>query len=368
MKHLIAYAVLLLLLLSCAGASHTYGAIPVGPPSPSDGANKISIDAGSAKRAASTPGKIGPTSMITFVFDDGYDTDYLVARAIFAQEGAVACSAITTDWINKPEYLTTAQIRGLSEAGWEIMSHTASHPNLKSLSSSAIDGELSHSKAALIALGLNVKNLVYPYNKSNEMVREIASKYYRSGRGGRNELNHGVENPFDLRSVSNRSHDAREMKGYIDRAYVEKSWLIIYHHQIDAKATLTDKRGSFHKGEQLLFSPSGAQGRHRRDVWFLTAGSLHFIPLAGLPQPGDRVTGTVSGSSARINRMVYDQRTDIAELIRYIHALYPDMRIVTIDQGLDIMGVPDLSPAMLSRTADGSKRFLSTGYAERHAR
>ncbi len=77
----------------------------------------------------------GSIPLVTFVFDDGNDTDYLVARDIFAEQGAVACSAITTDWINRPGYLTAGQIIGLRDAGWEIMAHTATHPNLRSLSS-----------------------------------------------------------------------------------------------------------------------------------------------------------------------------------------------------------------------------------------
>ena len=83
------------------------------------------------------------------MFDDGNDTDYLVARAIFAEQGAVACSAITTDWINSPGHLTAEQIIGLRDAGWEIMSHTVSHPKLTSLNAEQIEGEFSGSKTVL---------------------------------------------------------------------------------------------------------------------------------------------------------------------------------------------------------------------------
>jgi peptidoglycan/xylan/chitin deacetylase (PgdA/CDA1 family) len=288
--------------------------------------------------------------LVTFVFDDGNDTDYLIARDIFAEQGTVACTAITTDWINRPGYLTAEQIIGLRDVGWEIMSHTATHPNLRSLSPAQVKDELARSKATLESMGITVKNIVYPYNKSNEMVRAIARQYYRSGRGGKNEINRGILNVYDLRSVSNRTHDVAEMKGFIDRAYAEKDWLIIYHHQIDAKTTLTKKRGTFLEGEQLLFSPSGARGRHRRDTWFLTAGSLHFVPLAGTPQPGDSVLGVASNTRARIDRVVYDQRASLIDQLRYIRSHYPDMRIVTIDQGLDKLGVPDHGPFLLKYT------------------
>lgn len=280
--------------------------------------------------------------LVTFVFDDGYDTDYLVARDIFSEQGAVACSAITTDWIDRPGYMSADQIIGLRDAGWEIMGHTATHPNLRSITPAQVDDELSRSKAALEGLGVTIKNLVYPYNKSNETVREIARKYYRSGRGGKNKFNTAVIDPYDLRSFSNKP-DLVAMKGHIDRAYTEKDWLIIYHHEIDAKITMTNKKGLFMKGERILFSPSGALGRLVRDSWFLSAGSLHFTPLYGTPRPGDTITGQRSSATAQLSHVVFNEREALGELVRYIRTRYPGMKIVTIDQGLDILGMPSLN-------------------------
>ena len=129
--------------------------------------------------------------LVTFVFDDGDDTDYLVGKKIFAEQGAVACSAIVTDWINTKDHLTAPQIIELRDAGWEIMSHTASHPNLRSLTPEKVEDEFSRSKAVLEGLGLTINNIVYPFNKSNAMIGEIAGKYYRSCRGGTNSFNTG---------------------------------------------------------------------------------------------------------------------------------------------------------------------------------
>jgi len=281
----------------------------------------------------------GPQALFTFVFDDGDDTDYLVARDLFAEQGVVACSAITTDWINTSGYLSAEQVRGLRDAGWEILAHTATHPNLRSLTRAQVEEEFTRSKTALEGWGLTIRNLVYPYNKSNEMVREIASRYYRSARGGKNEFNNGIRELYDLRSFSNK-RDLVKMKRYIDQAYEEKDWMIIYHHDITAKTTLTNKNGNFTRGELVHFSPSGAVGRHVRDNWFLSSGSMHFAPLSKTPQPGDRVEGQSSRTTARVGRIVFNERDSIAELLRYVRTRYPDMRVVTIDQGLDILGVP----------------------------
>jgi peptidoglycan/xylan/chitin deacetylase (PgdA/CDA1 family) len=313
MRRLAGIALLLLFLAACSGFSPRDAVFP----------------------SASIP-------LVTFVFDDGYDTDYLVARDIFSDQGAVACSAITTDWINRPGYMSTDQIIGLRDAGWEIMGHTATHPNLRSLAPAQVEDELSRSKAALEGLGVPVKNLVYPYNKSNETVREIARKYYRSGRGGKNKFNTAFIDPYDLRSFANKP-DLVTMKGHIDRAYSEKNWLIIYQHEIDAKITMTNKKGIFMKGERILFSPSGALGRLVRDSWFLSAGSLHFAPLFGTPRPGDTIIGQRSSATAQLSHVVFNEREALGELVRYIRTQYPGMKIVTIDQGLDLLGMPSMN-------------------------
>lgn len=280
--------------------------------------------------------------LLTFVFDDGYDTDYLIARDIFSEQGVVACSAITTDWIGRPGYMTADQIVGLRDAGWEIMGHTATHPNLRDLSPALVEDELTRSKKALTALDLAVNNLVYPYNKSNPAVRQVASRHYRSARGGGNEYNSGIHDLYELRSFSNK-RDLAVMMKHIDHAYREKEWVIIYHHDIDAKITLTEKNGQFFAGEPLYFSPSGSRGRHIRDSWFLFSGSAHIVPLAGTPLAGDLVTGGLSKASARVGRIVYNERALISDILQQVRKNYSEMRIVTIDQGLDILGMPALN-------------------------
>jgi peptidoglycan/xylan/chitin deacetylase (PgdA/CDA1 family) len=284
--------------------------------------------------------------LVTFVFDDGFDTDYLVAREVFAEQGVAACSAIATDLIDRAGFLDPGQILGLRDAGWEIMGHTASHRNLRSLSSAQVEDELFRSKTILEGMGVTVKNLVYPYNKSSEMIRAVARKYYRSARGGVDAFNRDVLEQYDLRSVSNKKFGLKQMQTRVDKAYAERDWLIIHGHRIDVKVTLTSETGTFTAGEQLVFSPSGAQGRHLRDQWFLSAGYLHFIPLAGTPQPGDRVMGASSGTIARIGKVVYNQRAEISALLAYVRTTYPDMRIVTVDAALDLLGIPDTTAVL----------------------
>jgi peptidoglycan/xylan/chitin deacetylase (PgdA/CDA1 family) len=294
--------------------------------------------AGQALRPVPAPG--GSAPLVTFVFDDGNDTDFLVGKGIFEARGAVACSAITTDRIGTKDRLTPLQIVGLRDAGWEIMSHTASHPDLRSLSPADLEREMTRSRAALENLGLTVENIVYPYNKSDEKVRAAAGRHYRSGRGGGNAFNAGEVDPMRLKSFSLK-HDIAGAKDLIDRASADGSWLIFYQHEIDVHVKIEGVRGEFAPGEDLAFSPSGAAGRYVTTHWFPLYGyDMYLVPLAGTPRPGDVVTGASSGAISRVGGILYDDPAQLSEMIDYIRSNHPGMRIVTIDQGLDLRGVP----------------------------
>jgi hypothetical protein len=61
--------------------------------------------------------------------------------------------------------------------------------------------------------------------------------------------------------------------------------------------------------------------------------------LSGSPQAGDTVTGKSSRASGRTDKIIYNEGAALAEMIEYIHKNYPNMRIVTIDKGLDLLGM-----------------------------
>ncbi len=296
----------------------------------------LSCSSGNIKNTASAD-KLIP--LVSFVFDDGNETDYIIARDIFSSQGEVACTAVVTNWVNTKNYLSVSQLAELQKDGWEILSHTESHPNLKTLSWSQVEAELSKSKSILENLGLTIKNLVYPYNKTNETVKKIAAKYYRSGRDGGSMLNPYILDRYDLKSYSIK-HNLSKMKSYIDNAYSEKKWLVFYHHHIDAKIKISDKNGNLILGENLIFQPSGARGKYTAGGIVFPDRAIYFTPLSGIPQANDTITGQTSGATFKLDRVIYNEKEDIKDMIEYIHTNYPEMKIVTIDKGLDLMGIP----------------------------
>jgi peptidoglycan/xylan/chitin deacetylase (PgdA/CDA1 family) len=277
--------------------------------------------------------------IVSFVFDDGFETDYSLALDLFREEGCPASTAVVTDWIGRPGYLSADEIRALAASGWEIMSHTAGHPNLKRLDAERIDEEYRRSIAALDALGVRPRNLVYPYNQSSPAAREIASRYFRSARGGGKRLESSPPDLYCLSSFEIKS-DPRPIEAAIDRAAATGSWLILYHHRIVQKLRIKEPVGKFRNGGELEFEPSGAKGLFLPTIWNRVGQSLYLVPLSGSAEPGDRVRDLSSGASARISGMGVDQRELLRSLLRYVKERHPGMLIATVDQALDALGAP----------------------------
>ena len=276
----------------------------------------------------------GPAPLLSFVFDDGNDTDYLVAREIFKKQGVAASFAVVTDWINTKKHMTVSQLLELQREGFEIMSHTVSHPDLRSLSTDQVEYELSASKATLEGWGLRINNLAYPYNKNNSRVIALTGNHYRSGRGGRNILNPVVPERYELKSYAFSPNTTR-MKKLLDIASAEGKWLIIYLHAMDIKVKVSQRNGDFIPGEEVLFSPSGAIGRYSKELF----AWAYFVLLSGDPRPGDNITGRSGRATGHLDEITYNGKEALSELLEYARSSHAGMRIVTIDKALDMYNI-----------------------------
>ena len=176
-----------------------------------------------------------PQALVTFVFDDGTVSDYTNMLPLFEAQGEVACSALVTDLLGSSgSYLTTAQVIELEAAGWEILSHTVTHPDLTGLSESEIREELLDSKTFLEDLGLTVNNFVYPFHAHNAAVRAITREYYRSARG-QTGLNPLILDTHNLECYDADDHTLLSTyQGYVDAAEAGERWVIFLLHATDA--------------------------------------------------------------------------------------------------------------------------------------
>jgi peptidoglycan/xylan/chitin deacetylase (PgdA/CDA1 family) len=141
----------------------------------------------------------GPPAERTVVvtFDDAYRSVREVARPILDRLGMPGTVYVPTDWPDRGAPMSWPgieqwlggphedelacmswdELRGLADHGWEVGSHTRSHPRLPDLPDAALDDELAGSRAACEAgLARPCDSLAYPYGAVDERVVEAAGR------------------------------------------------------------------------------------------------------------------------------------------------------------------------------------------------
>ena len=126
---------------------------------------------------------------LAVTFDDAFDSVGTLGAPILADLGLPATVFVATDWVDRalgwPEVAHWAQtehadelrsmswdsLRGLSHSGWEIGSHTCSHPHLAGLELEAIESELRRSRSACVRQGLTCRSIAYPFGDADGRVR-----------------------------------------------------------------------------------------------------------------------------------------------------------------------------------------------------
>jgi peptidoglycan/xylan/chitin deacetylase (PgdA/CDA1 family) len=144
--------------------------------------------------AAAREGRAGKFVAVTF--DDGYRSVLDLALPILTEVGMDGTLFVPTDhigsakpmtWPGIEQWLGTeherellplswAEVAALHDAGWEIGSHTCSHPRLSRISAAELHRELTASKARCEGELGECESIAYPYGDYNPAVVDAAAK------------------------------------------------------------------------------------------------------------------------------------------------------------------------------------------------
>jgi peptidoglycan/xylan/chitin deacetylase (PgdA/CDA1 family) len=145
--------------------------------------------------AAAGRGDGGRTLAVTF--DDAYRSTRELAEPILRELGLVGTVFVPTAYADRPEpmrwpgidqwsggpheaelaCMTADDLRALAAGGWEIGSHTVSHPRLSQLAGAELDRELEQSRARVAELvGAPCRSLAYPYGDYDDAVVAAARR------------------------------------------------------------------------------------------------------------------------------------------------------------------------------------------------
>jgi len=124
---------------------------------------------------------------IVITFDDAYQSVYRFGYPILKKYGFTATIFVIADYIGKEngwdvqlngtidKHLSWDEIRFLIDAGWEIGSHSSTHPDLTRLAHADLWYELAASRQQLEQnLHLAIKFISYPFNRVNDHVMQQA--------------------------------------------------------------------------------------------------------------------------------------------------------------------------------------------------
>lgn len=173
---------------------------------------------------------------VVFTFDDGYISTYSNVLPILSARNIPGTSYIVTSWVGTTNFMTWDQINTLQNAyGWEIGSHSVSHPDLSTLPLSTLRTEVNGSISVLNENGILVNSLASPYGSYDNISLAEIRKVIPIHRGfwereGENQIPYDVSQP-KVQSVENGVTIA-QIKGWIDSAVSNGTTLVLVFHEV----------------------------------------------------------------------------------------------------------------------------------------
>lgn len=137
----------------------------------------------------------GGQKNVVITFDDGYKDVYKNAYPVMKQYGLTGTIFMIADFVGKERYLSWNELKELNSAGWQIESHTLSHPNLTNVSEEEAWDQIYESKSEIEKnIGRIVTFLSYPAGQYDKEIIELTQKASYTGAVGTDK---GVENSID---------------------------------------------------------------------------------------------------------------------------------------------------------------------------
>jgi peptidoglycan/xylan/chitin deacetylase (PgdA/CDA1 family) len=125
--------------------------------------------------------------VVVLTFDDGYKDMLTTVAPELEKRGwsatvFLACRLVDrgrADFAPWAELLSWSEAEQLVKAGWEVGSHSLTHPDLTTLDESSLEKEVGDSRLELEQrLGLPVKSFAAPSGRTNERVQECIRRHY----------------------------------------------------------------------------------------------------------------------------------------------------------------------------------------------
>lgn len=181
-------------------------------------------------------------AMVSFTFDDGFASTYENALPILSARNIPGVAYVTTNWIdsemtgdNFPAMSWQDVLNLQNQYGWEIGSHSISHPELVATPLEQVSQELVHSKQVLASRGLHATSFASPYGSANDAVVAESLKTYSSHRGFTDRFDTRANKYNNSNTVIQSVEEGTsvsDVQSWVDQALALGHWLILVFHNV----------------------------------------------------------------------------------------------------------------------------------------
>lgn len=140
-----------------------------------NGYESVSVD----QIAATVRGKASlPPKPIAITFDDGWGTQFTLAKPILDKYGFKATFYIVTNYAGRSSaFMSWENIATLNAEGHWIGTHSVTHTPFTRLNAAQLNAEMTASRDALAQrIGKPITTLAYPYGATNKFVQGMAQQ------------------------------------------------------------------------------------------------------------------------------------------------------------------------------------------------
>ncbi len=147
-------------------------------------------------------GKPIPDHAIVLTFDDGWKSQYEYAVPILEKYKFTGTFFIITNSTGAKSYMSVDELKDLNSKGFEIASHTKTHPKLVTLDDVKLADELQGSKKALEdKLGITITTMAYPYyGHDDRVMKAVQAAGYHGARAGWGKFSNDTAHLFEFKS------------------------------------------------------------------------------------------------------------------------------------------------------------------------
>ncbi|MCM3783683.1 polysaccharide deacetylase family protein [Neobacillus mesonae] len=194
-------------------------------------AEKAATDYVEVKKNFVPPLYNGP--ILVFVDDDITESVLTKWKPIADAKGIKVTLGAVTDNVGTSGKLNLEQLKRLQNEGYEIVSHTKTHPNLNSLTEAQLEVEFGDSYKWLVNNGFGGANtVVYPYGieQTSLLVKKVARKYYEYGIDNKASLNISPMDSFFVGRTDSDYATLTSLRSRLDTAIAQNGLLVVLTH------------------------------------------------------------------------------------------------------------------------------------------